>query len=112
MAPTSYYGMQWTDTSDGFTCSGAKFLNNTYAPNAPDAWLRNTPARFECNLAPGGIPTEVAGNTFQEAPQSPPGAVAYATEPIPFAVREPAVDLDAVERLGWGVAVWLRAGTM
>jgi catechol 2,3-dioxygenase-like lactoylglutathione lyase family enzyme len=46
---------------------------------------------------------------LQEAPQSPPGAVAYATQPIPFAVREPAVDLDAVERLGWGVAVWLRA---
>jgi predicted enzyme related to lactoylglutathione lyase len=46
---------------------------------------------------------------LQEAPQSPPGAVAYATKPIPFAVREPAVDLDAVERLGWGVAVWLRA---
>lgn len=43
------------------------------------------------------------------APQSPPNAAVFATEPIPFAVREPAVDLEAVERLGWGVALWLRA---
>jgi len=43
------------------------------------------------------------------APGSPPGAVVFATEPIPFAVREPAVDLDAANRLGWGVALWLRA---
>ena len=41
-------------------------------------------------------------------PQSPPGAVVFATEPVPFAVREPAVDLDAVERLGWGVALWMK----
>ena len=43
------------------------------------------------------------------APASPPGAVLFATEPIPFAVREPAVDLDAANRLGWGVALWLKA---
>jgi predicted enzyme related to lactoylglutathione lyase len=43
------------------------------------------------------------------APVSPPHAVVFATEPIAFAVREPVVDLDAVERLGWGVALWLRA---
>lgn len=43
------------------------------------------------------------------APASPPGAVVFATEPVPFAVREPAVDLDAVDRLGWGVALWLKA---
>jgi predicted enzyme related to lactoylglutathione lyase len=43
------------------------------------------------------------------APGSPPGAVVFATEPIPFAVREPAVDLDAASRLGWGVALWLMA---
>ena len=43
------------------------------------------------------------------APGSPPGAVVFATEPIPFAVREPAVDLDAASRLGWGVALWLKA---
>jgi predicted enzyme related to lactoylglutathione lyase len=48
------------------------------------------------------------GLGLERAPQSPPGAVVFATEPIPFAVREPAVDLDAVERLGWGVALWLR----
>jgi predicted enzyme related to lactoylglutathione lyase len=43
------------------------------------------------------------------APASPPGAVVFATEPIPFAVREPlpGVDLDAVERPGTGVALWL-----
>jgi chitodextrinase len=70
MAPTSNWGIQWTDTS-AFTCSGNKFLNNSYMPNAPTAWIPNTPPRFECNLAPGGVPTEVAGNTFQ---QSPPAA--------------------------------------
>ena len=43
------------------------------------------------------------------APASPPGAVLFTTEPIPFAVREPAVDLDAANRLGWGVALWLKA---
>jgi predicted enzyme related to lactoylglutathione lyase len=43
------------------------------------------------------------------APQSPPNAVVFATSPIPFAVREPAVDLDAVPRLGWGVALWFLA---
>lgn len=39
-------------------------------------------------------------------PVEVPGAVAFATEPIPFAVRTPQVDLDAVDRLGWGVAIW------
>ena len=46
---------------------------------------------------------------LERAAQSPPGAVVFATTPIPFAVREPAVDLQAVERLGWGVALWLKA---
>ncbi len=36
-----------------------------------------------------------------------PGAVVFETEPIPFAVREPMVDLDSVERLGWGVGLWM-----
>lgn len=40
------------------------------------------------------------------APGAPPGAVVFATAPIPFAVREPLVDLDAVDRLGWGVSLW------
>jgi len=44
---------------------------------------------------------------LERAPQSPPDAVVFATEPIAFAVREPLVDLDAVGRLGWGVALWL-----
>lgn len=46
---------------------------------------------------------------LRRAPGSPPGAVVFATEPIPFAVREPMVDLDAAGRLGWGVALWLKA---
>ncbi len=45
---------------------------------------------------------------LERAPQGSPNAVVFRTEPIPFAVREPAVDLDAVERLGWGVALWMR----
>jgi catechol 2,3-dioxygenase-like lactoylglutathione lyase family enzyme len=47
---------------------------------------------------------------LRRAPGSPPGAVVFATEPIPFAVREPMVDLEAADRLGWGVALWLKAG--
>ncbi|GCE50313.1 putative enzyme related to lactoylglutathione lyase [Thermosporothrix hazakensis] len=49
--------------------------------------------------------TEVLG--LREAPQSPPNAVVFATSPIPFAIREPLVNLDDVPRLGWGVALWL-----
>lgn len=45
---------------------------------------------------------------LERAPQSPPGAVVFRTEPIAFAVREPTVNLDVVERLGWGVALWLK----
>lgn len=45
---------------------------------------------------------------LQPAPKSPPSAVVFETEPIPFAIREPALDLNAVPRLGWGVALWLR----
>ncbi len=41
-------------------------------------------------------------------PQGPPNAVVFRTEPIPFAVREPLVDLEAVNRLGWGVALWFK----
>jgi len=44
---------------------------------------------------------------LEPAPQSPPGAVVFQTAPIPFAIREPAVDLAAANRLGWGVALWL-----
>ncbi len=38
----------------------------------------------------------------------PPNAVVFGTEPIPFVVREPSMDLDAVDRLGWGVALWMK----
>ncbi|WP_373356320.1 VOC family protein [Pseudoroseicyclus sp. CXY001] len=48
--------------------------------------------------------TEVVGLT--PAPQSPPGAVVFATTPVPFAVREPVVDLDAARPLGHGVSLW------
>ena len=57
---------------------------------------------------------EASGRFYEEklglerASESPPGAVVFRTEPIPFAVRETAVNLDAVERVGWGVALWLR----
>jgi catechol 2,3-dioxygenase-like lactoylglutathione lyase family enzyme len=44
---------------------------------------------------------------LEPAPQSPPGAVVFQTTPIPFAIREPAVDLAAANRLGWGMALWL-----
>lgn len=49
---------------------------------------------------------------LRRAPAGPPGAVVFATTPIPFAVREPlpGVDLDAASpHPGVGVALWLRA---
>lgn len=51
--------------------------------------------------------TEVMG--LQPVSQSPPDAVVFATQPIPFAVRTPLVDLESVDKLGWGVALWFRA---
>ncbi|CAN5854888.1 VOC family protein [soil metagenome] len=44
---------------------------------------------------------------LEVSPEGPPHAVLFHTEPIPFAVREPAIDFDAVEKLGWGVALWV-----
>lgn len=46
---------------------------------------------------------------LRRAPVAPPGAVVFATTPIPFAVREPlpGVDLDETPRPGLGVALWL-----
>ena len=41
------------------------------------------------------------------AKHRPPGAMIFDTAPIPFALREPLVDLDATDRLGWGVALWI-----
>jgi predicted enzyme related to lactoylglutathione lyase len=48
---------------------------------------------------------------LRRAPASPPGAVVFATTPIPFAVRNPlpGVDLDTAGQPGLGVAVWLHA---
>lgn len=48
--------------------------------------------------------TETVG--LQAAAFSPPGAVVFATTPIPFAVRSPVVDLGATSPLGHGVALW------
>lgn len=45
---------------------------------------------------------------LKRGPRVSPDAVVFATEPVPFAVREPLVDLESVERLGWGVALWMR----
>lgn len=42
------------------------------------------------------------------AERSPPGAVLLDTHPIPFALREPRLDLDAVGSLGHGVSLWMR----
>ena len=47
---------------------------------------------------------------LRRAAVSPPGAVVFATTPVPFAVREPlpGVDLDAARpHPGFGVAIWL-----
>ena len=50
------------------------------------------------------------GLGLSRAPQAPPGAVVFATTPIPFAVREPlpGTDLDAGPGPGTGVGLWFR----
>jgi predicted enzyme related to lactoylglutathione lyase len=50
--------------------------------------------------------TELLG--LEPTPQTSPGAVVFRTQPIPLAIREPVVDLDAVDHLGWGVVLWLK----
>jgi predicted enzyme related to lactoylglutathione lyase len=47
--------------------------------------------------------TEVVG--LKAAAKSPPGAVVFDTQPIPFAVRTPVSDLRK-EGLGEGIAIW------
>jgi len=42
------------------------------------------------------------------ATDSPPHAVVFKTEPIPFAIRTPALDLNESSHLGWGVALWFK----
>ena len=45
---------------------------------------------------------------LRRAPASPPGAVALASDPIPFAVREPLPDTDIDSgQPGLGTALWL-----
>lgn len=39
------------------------------------------------------------------APDGPPDAIVFATQPIPFAVRKPLVDLDAVDPDGYRVVM-------
>ncbi len=43
------------------------------------------------------------------AAQSPPDAVVFNTEPTPFGIRKPLVDLNATRLLGWGVSLWIAA---
>lgn len=43
---------------------------------------------------------------LERAPYAPPHAIVFDTQPIPFVLREPLVDLDAVPQLGHGVALW------
>lgn len=42
-------------------------------------------------------------------PQNSPGAIVFSTQPVPFAIRTPMVDLDATSKLGWGVSLWIAA---
>lgn len=48
---------------------------------------------------------------LRRLPASPPGAVVFATSPIPFAVREPLPGVDVAQispRPGEGVALWMQ----
>ncbi len=43
------------------------------------------------------------------SPEVRPNAVAFATKPIAFAIRQSQIDLDAVPQLGHGVILWFLA---
>jgi len=45
---------------------------------------------------------------FKSSPETRPNAVAFATEPIGFAIRKSQIDLDAAPELGQGVILWFR----
>jgi len=45
---------------------------------------------------------------FKISPETRPNAVAFAAQPISFAIRKSPVDLDAVSQLGYGVVLWFR----
>lgn len=49
---------------------------------------------------------EVVG--LRLAPHSLPDAFVFVTEPVPFAVRKPLVDLGLTPYLGHGVALWFK----
>jgi hypothetical protein len=66
-APWSWYGIQWVTTAN-FDCSGDRFVDNRYTPNAPNGWYPNTPPRFACNTPSASTATVVSGNSFQQAP--------------------------------------------
>ncbi|MFG1699103.1 VOC family protein [Nonomuraea sp. NPDC049309] len=46
---------------------------------------------------------------LKRAPSAPPGAVVFATEPVPFAVREPLPGVELPERPGVGAVLWFAA---
>ncbi|GAB2929085.1 VOC family protein [Nonomuraea fastidiosa] len=46
---------------------------------------------------------------LKRAPSAPPGAVVFATEPVPFAVREPLPGVELPERPGTGAVLWFAA---
>ena len=49
---------------------------------------------------------EVIG--LKASPEVRPNAIAFATKPAGFAIRQAQVDLDAVAQPGYGVIVWFR----
>jgi hypothetical protein len=65
----SYYGVQLTD-SGGLGCGDFVFSNNSYQPNDPNGNDPYGAPRTECAPAPGHVPTQVFGNTFQQGPPS------------------------------------------
>lgn len=50
--------------------------------------------------------TDILG--LEVLPNSPPGAYVLETTPVPFAIREPQINLDDASRLGWGVVLWMQ----
>lgn len=49
--------------------------------------------------------TETLG--LKRTPGGPPNAVVFDTKPVPFALREPIVNLDDTSKLGWGMVLWM-----
>ena len=45
---------------------------------------------------------------LKTSPETRPNAVAFATQPIGFAIRKSPVDLDMLPELGKGVILWFR----